>query len=205
MGGINPYKVGVKKTYVHEGANFFPKMKQIGGDDMAGRTSKPTALLKLEGKSHRTKKELQHREKAEKSLYTGETFKESPAVKVDPIAHKEFLRLKKLYNKIQYMDGLDEQIINRYCMLISQERRLASTLKWMQMDIEEVETFEDRMTIYQYIAGVTDRVMKTRDMLMKLEDRLFLNPSGRIRAIPKTPQDEKKDEDPMAALLGKRW
>ena len=53
----------------------------------------------------------------EKSLYTGMDFRESPAIKLDPIAHKEFLRLRKLYKQIQYVDGLDEQIINRYCKL----------------------------------------------------------------------------------------
>lgn len=173
---------------------------------MAGRKSKPVELILAEGNTNRrTKKELEYREKAEKSLYTGITFKESPAVKFDPIAHKEFLRLKKLYKKIQYVDGLDEQIINRYCMLISQEQSLAKTMARMHIDIDEVEDFEDRLEIYKVVAGVTDKVMKTRDMLLKLEDRLFLNPSGRMRSIPKTPPDEKKDDDPMAALLGKRW
>jgi phage terminase small subunit len=170
---------------------------------MAGRPSKPTQLLKLEGKSHRTKKELEHREKAEKSLYTGTTFKESPAVKSDPISHKEFLRLKKLYKKIEYVDGLDEQIINRYCMLISQEQALSKMMSRMKMDIDEVEDVEDRMTIYQAIAGVTDKTMKTRDMLLKLEDRLFLNPTTRIKSIPKNPPEEKK-ESAMAQFMNRR-
>ena len=53
---------------------------------MAGRPSKPVQLIKLEGnKDRRTKAELEYREKFEKSLYTGTTFKESPAVKEDPV------------------------------------------------------------------------------------------------------------------------
>lgn len=168
---------------------------------MAGRSSKPVYLLKQEGKSHRTKKELEHREKAEKSLYTGVAFKESPAVKFDPIAHKEFLRLKKLYKKIQYVDGLDEQIINRYCMLISQEVKLQKIMDSMSLDIEQCEEFEDRMEIYKNINGMTTKLNQTRDMLLKLEDRLFLNPTTRVKSIPKTPPDEKKDDDPMEILL----
>lgn len=170
---------------------------------MAGRPSKPVQLIKLEGKSHRTKKELKHRENAEKSLYTGTTFKESPAVKADPIAHKEFLRLKKLYKKIQYVDGLDEQIINRYCMLISQEQALSKMMEQMHMDINELEDPQDRLSVYKSIAGVTDKTMKTREMLLKLEDRLFLNPTARIKSIPKQPPEEKK-ESAMAEFLKRR-
>ena len=145
---------------------------------MAGRPSKPVQLLKIEGKSHRTKKELEHREKAEKSLYTGTTFKESPAVRADPVAHREFLRLKKLYKNIQFVDGLDEQMINRYCLLISQEQKLMES--------------DDFLALH-----------KTREMILKLEDRLFLNPTARIKAIPKKPPEEKK-ESPMAQFLNRR-
>jgi len=145
---------------------------------MAGRPSKPVQLIKLEGKSHRTKAELEYREKAEKALYTGTTFKESPAVKADPIAHKEFQRLKRLYKKIQFVDGLDEQMINRYCLLISQEQKLMQT--------------DDFQALH-----------KTREMILKLEDRLFLNPVSRIKAIPKQPPEEKK-ESPMAQFLKRR-
>lgn len=149
---------------------------------MAGRPSKPVQLIKLEGnKDRRTKAELEFREKAEKALYTGTTFKESPAVKADPIAHKEFLRLKKLYKNIQYVDGLDEQMINRYCLLISQEQRLVE-----RNDPEEFQMLH-----------------KTREMILKLEDRMFLNPTARIKAIPKKPPEEKK-ESPMAQFLNRR-
>ena len=145
---------------------------------MAGRPSKPVQLIKLEGKSHRTKAELEHREKMEKALYTGTTFRESPAVRADPVAHREFLRLKKLYKNIQFVDGLDEQMINRYCLLISQERKLMES--------------DDFLALH-----------KTREMILKLEDRLFLNPVSRIKAIPKKPPEEEK-ESPMAKFLSRR-
>jgi len=146
---------------------------------MAGRPSKPVQLIKLEGnKDHRTKKELEFREKAEKALYTGTTFKESPAVKADPVAHREFLRLKKLYKKIQFVDGLDEQMINRYCLLVSQEQKL--------MEAEDFQALH-----------------KTRELILKLEDRLFLNPVSRIKAIPKKPPEEEK-ESPMAEFMKRR-
>lgn len=157
---------------------------------MAGRPSKPVQLLKLEGKSHRTKKELDTREKAEKALYTGTKFKESPAVRADPLAHKEFLRLKKLYKEIQYVDGLDERIINRYCMLVSQENAIQEMINTSKHDIEKIELYKE--------------INKTRDALLKLEDRLFLNPTARVKAIPKNPVDESKESSPMSQFLKRR-
>ncbi|SDM17601.1 P27 family phage terminase small subunit [Bacillus sp. OK048] len=159
---------------------------------MAGRGSKPVQLIKLEGKSHRTKKELEHREKAERSLYTGTSFKESSVVKSDPVAHKEFLRLKKLYKKIEYVDGLDEQVINRYCMLVSQENSL-----------QEIISGEKEFMSTEELIEMYKAINKTRDALLKLEDRLFLNPTARVKSIPKTPPEKEKPSS-MAAFLARR-
>jgi phage terminase small subunit len=156
---------------------------------MAGRGSKPVQLIKLEGKSHRTKKELEHREQVEKSLYSGFSFKESPAVKSDPFAHKEFLRLKKLYKKIEYVEGLDEGIINRYCLIVSEVETLQNLIR----KTDDVEA----------VISLDKQINKKRDMLLKLEDRLFLNPTARIRAIPKTPP-EKEKKSAMGEFLKRR-
>lgn len=171
---------------------------------MAGRPSKPVQLIKLEGnKDRRTKAELEHREKMEKSLYTGTKFKEDPATKADPIAHKEFLRLKKLYKHIQYIDGLDQQIINRYCMMVSEETALQNQLNELQEFLDEIEDPKDKIATYKLINNTITKLNQTRDMLLKLEDRLFLNPTARVRAIPKKPPEENK-ESPMAEFLKRR-
>lgn len=171
---------------------------------MAGRPSKPVQLIKLEGnKDRRTKAELEYREKMEKSLYTGINFKESPAVKADPIAHKEFLRLKKLYKHIQYVDGLDEQIINRYCLMVSEEKGLLGMIEQVKQDIDQADDQETRSELYKTYSNILNKLNKTRDMLMKIEDRLFLNPAARIKSIPKKPPEEEK-ESPMAQFLKRR-
>ena len=59
-------------------------------------TPKSADIIRMEGKSHRTKKELRQREQAEKALLTGIPLKERQEVKDNEIAHKEFLRLKWL-------------------------------------------------------------------------------------------------------------
>lgn len=171
---------------------------------MAGRPSKPVQLIKLEGnKDKRTKAELEYREKMEQSLYTGTNFKESPAVKSDPVAHKEFLRLKKLYKHIQFVDGLDEQIINRYCLMVSEEKSLLDLLGKIQEDIDAIDDPTERAELYKTYANLMNKLNKTRDMLLKIEDRLFLNPTARVKAIPKKPPEEEK-ESPMANFLKRR-
>ena len=79
------------------------------------RPSKPASVIKLEGKSHRTKKELRNREQAENSLLSGMKLKESEEVKNNPKAHQEFLRVKKLLSGIDKSDDLYGSVINRYC------------------------------------------------------------------------------------------
>ena len=81
---------------------------------------KPAKIIELEGKSHRTKKEIRARKEAEASLLTGERLKESKEVKENPKAHKEFLRIKKLLESIEKNDDLYGRVINRYCLLLAE-------------------------------------------------------------------------------------
>jgi hypothetical protein len=157
---------------------------------MGGRPSKPTDLIICEGKSHRTKAELNVRKSAEKALYTGVTFKEQQQVKDNQIAHIEFLRLKKLYGKISYVDALDQNIINRYCLEVAAIYDYQSHIDRMNKDLELTEKVAERLSIYEMIGKTYDRMNKSKALLLKYEDRLLLTPSGRMRAIPKTPPQE---------------
>ena len=75
---------------------------------MGGRPSKPVAVIRAEGKSHRTKAELNAREKGEAAFATGIPIKEKEETKKNVVAHKEFLRVTKLLNKIEKCDALYE-------------------------------------------------------------------------------------------------
>jgi len=142
---------------------------------VSGNRSKPLQLIK----GHRTKEEIEFRRKAEQAMKTGSTLKATDDVKADPVAYKEFKRLKKLYSQMEadFVDGLDTQAVNRYCLLISQEKRLLDEGDFLALH-------------------------KTREMILKLEDRLFLNPLSRIKAVPKQPPEKK--ESPMAEFLKRR-
>ena len=64
------------------------------------RPSKPVNVIEMEGRSHRTKKEIKQRKDAEVELLTGEKIKESKETKENAVAHKEFLRIKRLLENI---------------------------------------------------------------------------------------------------------
>ena len=101
---------------------------------------KPVNVIKLEGKSHRTKKEMAERAKAEEQLLTGKILKERKEVKENEAAHKEFVRLQKLLKSIEKNDDLYSATINRYCLMQAEclefiEKR---ELMYQQMiDLEE--------------------------------------------------------------------
>lgn len=169
-----------------------------------GRPSKPTSMLRLEGSGHRTKAELEYREAAEKALQSGATFEESPEVMANSIAHAEFVRLQALYAKIDYVDALDQQIINRYCLELAQVTQLEQMLEQMRarIDGDKALTSSELVQLYKAIAGIQACANQSKGLLLKYEDRLFLNPATRIKAVPKSPP-EAEELDPMAVYLAK--
>ncbi len=165
--------------------------------------AKPTALLRLEGKGHRTKSELEYRERGEKALQTGKEISETAQVKADKVAHAEFLRLKRLYSEIDFVDALDQQVINRYCMEVSSNASMQKMISRLSEDLDEAEDVETRVKIYEQINRTNIALHKSKELLLKYDDRLFLNPASRIKAVPKTPPPEEKKTG-MAAFMAKR-
>ena len=49
-------------------------------------------------------------------------MKERPEVRENETAHKEFLRLKKLLEKIDKFDDMYGAVINRYCILYAETK-----------------------------------------------------------------------------------
>lgn len=108
---------------------------------------KSAYVLEKEGKSHRTKEELRQRKEAEQSLLTGAKLKENRATKEKEVAHKEFLRIKKLLKSIEKDDDIYGAVINRYCILRS----------------EEYELIEHREKVQENILSITERLAGIKD------------------------------------------
>ena len=162
---------------------------------------KPAKLIAIEGKSHRTKKELREREKAEAALLTGKTLKETDEVKNNKIAHKEFLRIRKLLQSIEKNDDLYGSTINRYCLLLAECTEFEEKRETIFSRQKELEERKDDMEFSEYINLQNDlvksmlaldkQVQSKRKMLLDIEKENVMTIAASLRSIPK--KTEKKN------------
>ena len=180
---------------------------------MAGRPSKPVAVLKAEGKSHRTKAELKAREKAEAAFATGVPLQEKPDVKSNLVAHKEFKRITKLLTILNKCDALYENIINRYCLLYAEckgfeeKREKFSQDLWRMEGERENGAFDGDEIVYyklcsemqKNIIQLDKQVQAKRKMMMEIEKENIMTLASALRNVPKQAEE---DGNPLLALLG---
>jgi len=171
---------------------------------------KPFVVLKAEGKSHRTKKELKLREEGEKALATGVALKERPEVKNNPVAHKEFMRINKLLKSIGKNDAIYEAVINRYCLLQAEcvefeEKRekfyeQMSELEEKAFEMEFKDYFKLQSEMQKNIINLDKQIQAKRKMLLDLEKENIMTIAAALRNIPK--KVEKQDNPLLKALNG---
>ena len=175
---------------------------------------KPTNVILLEGKSHRTKKELAERKRAEAQLLTGKVLKEAAEVKENEKAHKEFQRIRKLLKSIEKDDDLYGATINRYCLLMAecsdfQDKRemMYRQMQDLQESKEKFERNEDLTTYYMLqstmqknMIALVRQVQTKRKMLLDIEKENIMTIASSLRSVPK--KTDKKKNPLMEALAG---
>jgi len=169
---------------------------------------KPYLVLSSEKKSHRTKAELKQRQQAEEALLTGVALKERPEVKNNPIAHKEFLRIKKLLQKIKKNDAIYEPIINRYCILQAEciefeekREKFYQQLRQLEEKTNEMEYkdyFKIQSEIQKNIINLDKQIQSKRKMLLDIEKENIMTIAAALRSIPKKVD---KNENPLLKAL----
>jgi len=181
---------------------------------MGGRPPKSHLQLITEGKSHRTKAELETRSKAEKALLTGAVMKEWPDVRSNPVAHKEFTRLRKLLKVIEKDDALHEGIINRYCLLLAESKEFDLMKARLLEDMSELaqahsegrydflEYMDRKIKLQDQLMACDRKIMDKRKMMLQIEKENLLTIASALRAIPKKPADNKSS--PMAEFLKRK-
>ena len=170
-------------------------------------------MILLEGKSHRTKKELAERKRAEAQLLTGKVLKEAAEVKENEKAHKEFQRIRKLLKSIEKDDDLYGATINRYCLLMAEcsdfqdKREMYRQMQDLQESKEKFERNEDLTTYYMLQSTMQknmialDRQVQTkRKMLLDIEKENIMTIASSLRSVPK--KTDKKKNPLMEALAG---
>ena len=175
-----------------------------------GRPTKPLSLVK----GHRTKAEKAVRGKAERNLITGFQLKEWPDVKADEIAHKEFLRLKKILKTIDKDDGLHEGVINRYCLLHSECKKFEYLKIECNDDLQELyiarqsreldfmEYIDKKEKVQNRFLALDKKIMDKRKMMLDIEKENIMTIQSALRSIPK--KEQPKQESPMAAFLKRK-
>lgn len=181
---------------------------------MPGRPPKPFQVLITEKKSHRTKKELEQRKNAEEALLTGISLKEWTDTKDNPVAHKEFTRLRKLLKIINHNDALYEAVINRYCQIISECKNLDTLINSYNNDLKELKeehlkgeldflTYLDQKgSIQNRIMAADKAIMDKRKMLLQIERENIMTILAALKAVPR--KEPKKQDSAMAAFLNRK-
>ncbi|MBE5875658.1 MAG: hypothetical protein E7290_02070 [Lachnospiraceae bacterium] len=180
-----------------------------------GRPSKPFSVISTEGKSHRTKAEMEQRKKAEEELLTGVSLKERKEVRENDRAHKEFMKVNKLLKKINKNDALFEGVINRYCMLVAEceefeQKRESFYQRAQKFEEKESQLIESGMSYAEYykmlgsfqsqVTAIDKQLQAKRKMLMDIEKENLMTISGGLRSIPK--KTNENEEDPLKKILG---
>lgn len=179
---------------------------------------KPYEVIKSEKRSHRTKAELENKRKNEAAVLSGISLKEKESTLKNPIAHKEFLRIKKLLNSIKKSDDIYGSVINRYCILSSELDNLEKKREEFSERLNKLEELYDKMNnpdryinysdflhttarIQGTILAVDKQVQAKRKMMLDIEKENVMTIASALRSIPKA---ESEEEDPVLRVLRKR-
>lgn len=191
------------------------------------KNAKAISLHIANGNPNRlTKAEIKRREESEIKLGNDKVV--CPMyVKTDTVAYKKWRDLIADYNKakkngIELIKSSDSGILAMYCKTFSEYQVLlkahqrVSEIHYDCKELDEAIDGENEVgdALFSYkvkkqlrelfsiggILAIETAINKKMDMLIKMEDRLFLNPLAKVKNIPKKPKEEEVD-DPMAKLL----
>lgn len=184
---------------------------------------KPFSVLKSEGRSHRTKKELKLREQGEKALSTGTALKARSEVKKNKIANKEFKRINELLKKIEKNDAIYEAVINRYCLIYAEcidfedkknklyelveklENQFEESKEYLEQEDLAKETRRFTKSISEIMGSIVDldkQLQPKRKMLLEIEKENIMTIASALRVIPKKPENDSAKETILKVLNG---
>ena len=184
---------------------------------MGGRNGQPIGLILAKGKSHHlTKAVIEQRKAAE--IKTGTQALRCPSyVKNDVNAFKRWKEIIKIYKDADFVSSGDVGFLGRYCMAHAEYIELLKRKKrinGISEDPDEVEGYiwdsdDFNVRVKKQLSDMisTDAILrldtainKKMDLLIKMEDRSFLNPLAKVKNIPK--KEERAPADPDAYLFG---
>lgn len=170
-----------------------------------GRNAQPIDILTAKGSKHLTKVEISQRKQSEIKL--GDNKLKCPDfIKNDVAAFTKWKEITKIYKDVDFVSTGDTGLLGRYCMTFSEYYKLLDQKKRIErfeIDYEgllkhfEPEMLEGLDTFFRFgpVMQLDSAINKKGDMLIKMEDRLFLNPLAKVKNIPKK---EEPKANPLA-------
>ena len=171
-----------------------------------GRNAQPIDILRKTARKHLTKAEIEARKSAE--VKTGTSSLRCPDyVKNDVNAFKRWKEIIKIYKDSDFVSSGDVGFLGRYCMTHSEYIRLMDNRKhlealeadWSRYGGILPEDFSfriDQILKLSPLLQLETAINKKMDLLIKMEDRSFLNPLAKVKNIPKK---EVKKYSPLEA------
>jgi phage terminase small subunit len=186
-----------------------------------GRNAMPVDLQIAKGNPNRlTKEEIRQRKESEVKLGKTDLDKLRPPalVKTDAVALGHWKQALKEYKEAakagsNLLTSSDVGLLAMYCRTYSEYEKLLhqyQTIENIKIDTnifeeyfghaEDVEGIEVKALVYlsqlaslEGVLKIETAINKKMDMLMKMQDRLFLNPSSKVKNVP---APKKKQETP---------
>lgn len=186
---------------------------------MSGRNAKPISLHLAEGNPNRlTKEQIRQRQQSEVKLGEQDLkkLKKPSFISKDKIANKLWNDLIKEYQSaaeqgVELLTSSDVGTLALYCKTYSEYEYLVEArqkITNIEIDGWELEDYLDQVEdpdssgyrALQYLSQlasvegvlkIENAINKKMDMLLKLQDRLFLNPLAKVKNVPKQKKEEK--------------
>lgn len=149
-------------------------------------------LLKMdlsnENRVHRSEQYKKKRRKHEQKMKIGgNQFVITEKILSHPVAISTWNRLVDTFKDFEYVNDADIDIIEQYCLTIASYDDLLNVKKDIEgMGLNRVDTYTELQKIKYYY-----EINKIRDMIIKLSDKLFINPVARMKNIPKFAEENK--------------
>jgi phage terminase small subunit len=180
-----------------------------------GRNGQPIDILTANGRKHLTKAEIESRKNFDVKLGTKDLKKLKPPafIKNDLVAFNYWKQMLKEYKEAanqgsELITSSDVGMLALYCKTYADYERLLKSYQTIdkiaydnqELDqyIEDSEEFNYRvklqlrgMVAVDGLLRIETAINKKMDMLIKMQDRLFLNPLAKVRNVPKQKKDEK--------------
>ena len=195
---------------------------------MPGRHAKPIGLHLAEGNPNRlTKEEIEARKSAEVKLGEKDLakLKKPSFVSKDKVASKLWGELIKEYKSaaaqgVELLTSSDIGTLALYCKTYSEYEKLLTAYQRIERIAENTDSLYDyilnqpdeyavkvmsqiaQLASIDGILKIETAINKKMDMLLKMQDRLFLNPLAKVKNVPKKP--EQKKESAMAKFMNRR-